>query len=144
MRKNEVGGGPSDEGEFPAIEQRTLLSTAGCIGIGLHSGESVEMVLYPAEPGTGIILRRTDIANGGSIIPLNWQHIVDSQLATSVGNEHGVTVSTVEHLMAALAGCQIDNAIVEVDGPELTIMDGSADPFVSMIEQAGTRNQNAL
>lgn len=101
------------------------------------------MVMCPAEPGTGVVLRRTDIANGGSIIPLNWRHIVDSQLATTVGNDHGVRVSTVEHLMAALAGCQIDNVIVEVDGPELPIMDGSAGPFVAMIEQAGTRNQNA-
>ena len=143
MRKNEFGGGPANGSKFPAIEQRTLLSTAGCIGIGLHSGKAVEMVLHPAEPDTGIILRRTDIANGGSIIPLNWQQIVDSHLATTVGNEHGVTVSTVEHLMAALAGCQIDNAIVEVDGPELPIMDGSAGPFVTIIEQAGIRNQNA-
>jgi len=143
LSKNEVGNDLPNEGEFPAIEQRTLSSTARCIGIGLHSGESVEMVICPAEPGTGITLRRTDIANGGSLIPLNWRHIVDSRLATTVGNDFGVTVSTVEHLMAALSGCQIDNAIVEVDGPELPIMDGSAGPFVAMIEQAGTQVQNA-
>ena len=101
------------------------------------------MAIRPAGPNAGITIRRTDIANGGSLIPLNWQHIVDSRLATTVGNSYGITVSTVEHLMAALAGCQIDNAIVEVDGPELPIMDGSARPFVAMIEQAGTRVQNA-
>ncbi len=143
MSTNEVGSGLPNEDEFPAIEQRTLLSTARCVGIGLHSGKSVEMVICPAEPGTGMTLRRTDIANGGSFIPLNWRHIVDSRLATTVGNHFGVTVSTVEHLMAALAGCQIDNAIIEVDGPELPIMDGSAGPFVAMIEQAGTQVQNA-
>ena len=143
MRTNEAGDGLPNAGESPAIEQSTLSSAARCVGIGLHSGKSVEMAICPAEPGTGIVLRRTDIANGGSIIPLNWRHIVDSQLATTVGNDYGVKVSTVEHLMAALAGCQIDNAIVEVDGPELPIMDGSAGPFVAMIEQAGTRNQNS-
>ncbi len=143
MSTNEVGSGRPNETEFPAIEQRTLLSTARCVGIGLHSGKSVEMVICPAEPSTGITLRRTDIANGGSLIPLNWRHIVDSRLATTVGNGHGITVSTVEHLMAALAGCQIDNAIIDVDGPELPIMDGSAGPFVAMIEQAGTQAQNA-
>ena len=129
--------------EFPAIEQRTLQATARCIGIGLHSGESVSMAIRPAGPGMGIAIRRTDIANGGSLIPLNWQHVVDSRLATTVGNSYGVAVSTVEHVMAALAGCQIDNAVIEVDGPELPIMDGSAGPFVAMIEQAGTKVQNA-
>lgn len=112
-----------------------------CAGIGLHSGETVEMAIGPAEPGTGIVIRRTDIANGGAHIPLNWRYIVDSRLSTTVGNDYGITVSTVEHLMAAFSGCQIDNAIVEVDGPELPIMDGSARPFVKMIEQAGTKAQ---
>ncbi len=143
MTTNEVGSGLPNASEFPAIVQRTLSSTARCVGVGLHSGKSIEMEIGPAEPGTGITLRRTDIANGGSLIPLNWRHIVDSRLATTVGNEFGVTVSTVEHLMAALAGCQIDNALVEVDGPELPIMDGSAGPFVAMIEQAGTQVQKA-
>ncbi len=143
MTTSEVGSALSNESEFPAIEQRTLSAMARCAGIGLHSGELVEMAIFPAEPGTGITIRRTDIANGGSSIPLNWRYIVDSRLATTVGNDLGITVSTVEHLMAALAGCQIDNAIVEVDGPELPIMDGSARPFVAMIEQVGTQVQNA-
>jgi UDP-3-O-[3-hydroxymyristoyl] N-acetylglucosamine deacetylase len=140
---NAVGGSRPSESEFPAIEQKTLTSTARCVGIGLHSGKTVEMAICPAEPGAGITIRRTDVVNGGAHIPLNWRHIVDSRLATTVGNGYGITVSTVEHLMAALAGCEIDNAIVEVDGPELPIMDGSARPFVAMIEQAGTRVQDA-
>ena len=138
LSTNHVGGDLSNDSEFPAIGQKTLRSATRCVGIGLHSGKTVEMAILPAEAGTGVTLRRTDIANGGSHIPLDWRHIVDSRLATTVGNDHGITVSTVEHLMAALAGCQIDNAIVEVDGPELPIMDGSAGPFVAMIEQAGT------
>ena len=140
---NQVGSGLPHASEFPAIEQRTLQSTACCVGIGLHSGESVAMAIRPAGPDMGITLRRTDIANGGSLIPLNWRHVVDSKLATTVGNSYGVTVSTVEHLMAALAGCQIDNAVIDVDGPELPIMDGSAKPFVAMIERAGTKLQDA-
>ena len=143
LSTNQVGDGLPHGSHFSAVAQSTVLSTVRCNGIGLHSGESVAMAICPAEPGTGITIRRTDIANGGSLIPLNWRHIVDSNLATTVGNSYGITVSTVEHLMAALAGCRIDNAIVEVDGPELPIMDGSAGPFVAMIEQAGTLVQDA-
>ena len=88
-------------------------------------------------------MRRTDMANGGALIPVTWRNVVDTRLATTVGNDHGVTVSTVEHLMAALAGCEIDNAIIDVDGPELPIMDGSAAPFVFLIECAGTVEQSA-
>jgi len=143
LKTSEFGSELSSESVFPAIVQRTLSSAVRCAGIGLHSGEAIAMAIRPAEPGAGIVLRRTDITNGGAHIPLNWRHIVDCRLATTVGNDFGFTVSTVEHLMAALAGCQIDNAIVEVDGPELPIMDGSAGPFVAMIEQAGTRTQDA-
>ncbi len=142
LTTNEYRGELSNMGEFPAVEQRTLSSMTHCSGIGLHSGEVVEMAICPAEPGAGITIRRTDVANGGSHIPVTWRHIADSRLATTVGNDYGITVSTVEHLMAALAGCQIDNAVIEVDGPELPIMDGSARPFVAMIEQAGTLVQN--
>ena len=143
MSTNEVGRDLSNKSESQAIDQRTLSSSVRCAGIGLHSGKAVEMSIGPAEPGSGITLRRTDVANGGAFIPMNWRYIVDSRLATTVGNDYGITVSTVEHLMAALAGCQIDNAIVEVDGPELPIMDGSAGPFVAMIERAGMRIQDA-
>lgn len=141
MNTNKVGSCLSDKSEFTKIEQKTLSSTVKCVGIGLHSGETVEMAIGAGAPDSGIVIRRTDIANGGAHIPLNWRNIVDSRLATTVGNDYGITVSTVEHLMAAFAGCQIDNAVIEVDGPELPIMDGSARPFVKMIEQAGTKAQ---
>jgi UDP-3-O-[3-hydroxymyristoyl] N-acetylglucosamine deacetylase len=125
------------------MNEKTLRTPVGCSGIALHSGIDVEMKLLPAKAGSGIVLRRTDIANGGSIIPVSWENIVSSNLATTIGNEHGVTVSTVEHLMAALAGCEIDNVVIEVDGPELPIMDGSAAPFVDLIEEAGIVEQDA-
>lgn len=139
---DETGAGPDGRVSTP-MNQKSLRKPVGCSGITLHSGIDVEMKLLPAETGSGLTLRRTDIANGGSLIPVSWENVVSSHLATTIGNEHGVTVSTIEHLMAALAGCEIDNVVIEVDGPELPIMDGSAAPFVDLIEQAGIVEQDA-
>lgn len=125
------------------MNEKTILKPVGCSGVALHSGVDVVLKLLPAEIGAGIVLRRTDIANGGSLIPVSWENVVSAQLATMIGNDHGVTVSTVEHLMSALAGCEIDNVVIEVDGPELPIMDGSAAPFVKLIEKAGVVEQDA-
>jgi UDP-3-O-[3-hydroxymyristoyl] N-acetylglucosamine deacetylase len=100
------------------------------------------MTLHPAAPGTGLWLRRTDIA-GGASLPLTWNNVVDTRMATTIGNADGVRVGTVEHLMAALAGCEIDNAVVELDGPEVPVMDGSAAPFVALIEKGGIARQAA-
>lgn len=125
------------------INQKTIASPAGCTGIALHSGARANVCIAPADTDTGIVVRRIDIVNGGSIIPVSWRNVVDSRLATTIGNGYGITVSTIEHLMAALAGCEIDNAIIEVDGPELPIMDGSAAAFVQLIEQAGVVAQAA-
>ena len=124
-------------------QQKTLKSAINCVGIALHSGAKVTMVLRPAEPHTGIVFKRTDIMGGGSLVPARWDHVVDTRLNTTLGNSDGVTVSTVEHLMAAFSGCGVDNAIVEINGPELPIMDGSAAPFVFLIECAGIRQQKA-
>ncbi len=101
------------------------------------------MRLCPAEPDTGIVFRRTDVANGGSEIAARWENVVDTRLNTSVGNEYGTRVGTIEHLMAALSGCGIDNAVVEIDGPEVPAMDGSAAPFVFLVECAGIATQEA-
>lgn len=125
------------------MNEKTVKEPVGCSGVALHSGVDAALRLLPARAGSGIVLRRTDIANGGAIIPVSWENVVSSQLATTVGNGYGVTVSTVEHLMAALAGCEIDNVVVEVDGSELPIMDGSAAPFVDLIERAGVVEQDA-
>ena len=101
------------------------------------------MTLHPAVPGAGIAFRRTDIADSATI-PVRWDGVVDTRMATTLGNADGVRVGTVEHLMAALAGCEIDNALIEIDGPEVPVMDGSAAPFVALIEKAGIVRQAAV
>ena len=101
------------------------------------------MSLYPADPNTGIIFRRTDIPGQNAAIPARFDRVSDTRLCTTLSNEAGVQIATVEHLMAALAGCEIDNVIIEVNGTEVPIMDGSAEPFVFLIECAGTVHQNA-
>ena len=125
------------------MKQRTLKSSIGCTGIGLHSGNKVSMNLHPADAGTGIIFRRVDRVSGHRDVEASWRNVVDSRMATTVGNDDDVRVATVEHLMAAFAGCAIDNAVVELDGPEVPIMDGSAAPFVFLIECAGIVEQKA-
>lgn len=126
-----------------ATKQKTLKTEIGCTGVALHSGRKTTLALKPAEENSGIRICRTDLVNGAREIAVNWASVVDTQLATTVGNDHGTTVSTVEHLMAALAGCEIDNVLIEVDGPEIPIMDGSAEPFVFLVECAGIVEQEA-
>jgi UDP-3-O-[3-hydroxymyristoyl] N-acetylglucosamine deacetylase len=125
------------------IKQKTLKTEIGCTGVALHSGRKTSLTLKPAEENTGIRICRTDLLNGAREIVVNWANVVDTRLATTVGNDHGSTVSTVEHLAAALAGCEIDNVLIEVDGPEIPIMDGSSAPFVFLIECAGIVEQSA-
>jgi UDP-3-O-[3-hydroxymyristoyl] N-acetylglucosamine deacetylase len=121
--------------------QKTLKKPIHCRGIGLHSGARINMALFPAAPDTGIVFRRSDLDQVE--IAANWRNIVDSTLCTTLGDRAGVTVATVEHLMAALAGLEVDNAIVELDGPEVPVMDGSAAPFVFLLECAGLVEQRA-
>jgi UDP-3-O-[3-hydroxymyristoyl] N-acetylglucosamine deacetylase len=98
--------------------------------------------LNPAPAGTGIVFRRTDVQGAGAEIPASWNNVIDTKLCTALGNEQGVHVSTVEHLMAALYGSEIDNAVIEISGTEVPIMDGSAQPFVFLIECAGVVEQD--
>jgi UDP-3-O-[3-hydroxymyristoyl] N-acetylglucosamine deacetylase len=126
------------------VSQTTLRNAISCVGDGLHSGRRIAMRLCPAPADTGIVFRRTDVGGDAGEIPATWDNVVDTQLCTVVANRHDVQVGTVEHLMAALAGCGIDNAIVEVDGPEVPAMDGSASPFVFLIECAGTETQDEV
>jgi UDP-3-O-[3-hydroxymyristoyl] N-acetylglucosamine deacetylase len=123
--------------------QSTLKTCIPYVGTGLHTGSRVGMLVRPAEVNTGVRFVRKDMANGRGVIPALWHHVVDTHYGTTIGNEFGVSVSTIEHLMAALYGCGIDNAIVELDGPEVPILDGSAEPFVAMVERAGIVRQNA-
>ncbi len=127
---------------IPAARQKTLRSRINCSGVGLHSGRRVMLTIGPAATDTGIQFKRTDAAGNGAVIPARWDRVVDTRLCTVIGNGDGVVVSTVEHLMAAFAGLGIDNATVEIDGPEVPIMDGSADAFVFLIECAGIVEQS--
>src|SRR3954467_8332826 len=127
-------------GKMGISPQRTLRKAASCRGIGLHSGQPVTMTLRPAAPESGIVFRRSD---AGAEIRAAWNNSIESALSTVLSNREGVHVGTVEHLMAALAGNRIDNAVVELDGPEVPIMDGSAAPFVHLIESVGTVAQDA-
>jgi UDP-3-O-[3-hydroxymyristoyl] N-acetylglucosamine deacetylase len=125
------------------VRQKTFKTSIHCTGTGLHSGAKVSMTLNPAPAGTGIVFRRTDVPSAIADIRALWSNVVDTRLCTAVGNEDGVRVSTIEHLMSALYGGEIDNAIIEINGPEVPIMDGSAQPFVFLIECAGVVEQDA-
>jgi len=138
-----IVGKDSSKDTRGSVWQRTLKSAIGCTGIGLHCGMRISMTLHPADSDTGIVFRRTDIAAKGAVIPALWSHVVDTRLCTVIGNEDRVVVGTVEHLLAAFAGIGIDNAVVEINGPEVPAMDGSAAPFVFLMECAGIYEQNA-
>ena len=123
------------------IHQRTLNKAVSCSGIGLHSGKTVQLTLKPASVNHGIKFVRKDLPDNPSI-PARFNCVVDTSLATVIGS-NGVIVSTIEHLMACLAGLSIDNAIVELDSYEVPVMDGSAGPFTRMILEAGIRELEA-
>lgn len=123
--------------------QHTVATTAICAGIGLHSGAHVRLAIRPAPANTGIVFVRTDLSDIDNRVPARADAAPPSPLCTVLVNTSGVTVSTVEHLMAALAALDIDNAIVEVDGPELPILDGSSKGFVQILDRAGRRLQES-
>jgi UDP-3-O-[3-hydroxymyristoyl] N-acetylglucosamine deacetylase len=127
-------------GDMTTASQQTLKTKIGCRGIGLHSGRKVALTFLPAPADTGIVFRRTD---AGAEIRASWANAIESPRCTVLSNGEGITIGTVEHLMAALAGAEIDNAIIELDGPEVPIMDGSAAPFLFLIECAGIVEQDA-
>ncbi len=120
--------------------QTTIRSAATFNGKGLHSGASVRMTIRPAQANHGIWFRRTDVIGRDPMIPASWDSVTPSRLCTVVENASGVSVQTIEHLMAALAGCGVHNALIEIDGPEVPILDGSAKPFVSAILGRGVRD----
>lgn len=118
--------------------QRTLRRAISCAGIGLHSGNKVQLSLKPAPVDFGIRFRRTDL--GDHEVPANVQHLGGNQLATAL-SRNAVSVETVEHLLAALVSMRIDNVLIELNSPEVPIMDGSAAPFVYLIQEAGIKPQ---
>jgi UDP-3-O-[3-hydroxymyristoyl] N-acetylglucosamine deacetylase len=121
------------------MKQTTLANKVSCVGVGLHSGSHVNLSLLPATADTGIVFRRLDVAREESLVPARYNAVCETRLGTTIKNTYGVTVATIEHLMAALWGAGVDNAIVELDGPEVPIMDGSSEPFTFMIECAGVK-----
>ena len=118
------------------LNQKTIKNSIKFEGIGLHSGKKVDMSLVPSQPNTGIIFKRSDLKNN-NLIYTSIFNVSKTSYCTKLTNEHGVTVSTVEHLMAALCGLGIDNLLIELNSEELPIMDGSAKSFVEKIEDAG-------
>jgi UDP-3-O-[3-hydroxymyristoyl] N-acetylglucosamine deacetylase len=120
------------------VWQTTVKASVSCAGIGLHSGSEVTLTLRPAPADTGIVFIRTDVEPAvEAYIPAVCGSVCDLTLSSKIGNKFGHVVGTVEHLLAALAGLRVDNAIIEIDGPEVPIMDGSAQPFIELIERAG-------
>jgi len=121
--------------------QQTLNRKTIIKDIGLHSGRDITMSLIPADEDHGIVFVRTDLPEEKNVIPALWNTVVDTQLCTVIGNDHGATIGTIEHLMSALRGCGVDNLLIHIDGAEVPAMDGSAMPFVEAIEKIGLQQQ---
>ena len=124
-----------------ALSQKTVNNSLSIKGIGLHTGEPVNIKINPAEPNTSIVFKRTDLNNNNYIIP-SVVNVTNTSFCTTVSNEFGVKVSTVEHLMGALFGLGVDNALIEIDSQEVPILDGSAKEFVEKINLTGIKSSN--
>lgn len=125
------------------ISQKTINSAVSCSGIGIHSGVKVSITLNPAPIDSGIIFRRTDVEPAKSKVLANYKNVIETNLGTTISNEFGVKISTIEHLMAAIWGSGIDNLFIDIDNQEVPIMDGSSEPFVFLLECAGINVQDA-
>tara|TARA_B100000953_G_scaffold285958_1_gene267015 strand:- start:2177 stop:3097 length:921 start_codon:yes stop_codon:yes gene_type:complete len=123
------------------LNQKTIANSILMNGVGLHSGKKVSMKILPAEPNTGIVFKRTDVKKNNIIIPSVF-NVTNTVLCTTISNEVGVKVYTIEHLMGALFGKGVDNAIIEIDNEEVPILDGSAKVFISEIEKSGVKTSN--
>ena len=128
--------------QFDRACQYTLRNSISCAGVGLHSGRKLTLTLHPATVDSGIVFRRTDL---GIDIPARFDNVVDTRFSTVVAapGQPQSRLGTIEHVMAALAGCGIDNVRIDVDGPEIPVLDGSAAPFVFLIDCAGREQQSA-
>jgi UDP-3-O-[3-hydroxymyristoyl] N-acetylglucosamine deacetylase len=119
--------------------QKTIANKVSCIGVGLHSGIKTSLTLKPASEDSGVVFIRTDVKDKNNIVEASYKNVSNTMLGTTLCNEDGIRVATVEHLMAALWGCGIDNCEIEIDGPEIPIMDGSSEPFVFLVDCAGIK-----
>ena len=123
------------------LTQKTLSKSISFNGIGIHTGSSVKLTINPAAPNTGIVFKRVDLFSNNTIYP-NYSNVSDTTLCTTISNEQGAKVSTIEHLMGALFGLGIDNALIEINKEEVPILDGSAKVFIEKIISAGIENSN--
>ena len=123
------------------LNQKTVNKNVVFKGVGLHSGKNVNLTIKAAEPDTGIIFKRVDLEHNNIIYP-NFLNVTNTSLNTTVSNEYGFKVSTIEHLMGALFGIGVDNAIIEIDNEEVPIMDGSAKEFINEILKVGLKSSN--
>ena len=124
-----------------ALNQKTIKDNISFRGVGLHTGLQANLTIKPAEPNTGIIFKRTDIKDNNIIIP-NLFNVSSAFFCTTISNEHGVSVTTIEHLMGAFYGMGIDNALIEIDNKEVPILDGSAKMFVEAISNIGIKKSD--
>ena len=123
------------------LSQSTVSNKISLNGVGIHTGKKVNLNILPASPNSGIIFKRVDLNDNNIVIP-NFENVSEATLCTTISNQYGVKVSTIEHLMAAFLGLGIDNAIVELDSQEVPILDGSAMNFVKVIKETGLKNSD--
>ncbi len=123
---------------MPILTQRTISKRISTKGIGIHTGIEAKIEIFPAQPNSGIIFKRIDLKKNNIVIP-HFNNVSEATLCTTISNDYGVKVSTVEHLLGALYGMGIDNAIIELDSQEVPILDGSAKQFVELIQEAGIK-----
>jgi UDP-3-O-[3-hydroxymyristoyl] N-acetylglucosamine deacetylase len=126
-----------------SIYQHTIKAPVTITGVGVHSGSAASITIKPAAVNTGINFIRTDITDRPNVVPARWDAVTETRLCTVISNKHGVTVSTIEHLLSAFAALGLDNATVEINGPEIPIMDGSAIHFVEKLNVTGLARQGA-
>jgi len=122
--------------------QQTIANSVTCTGVGLHTGKPATLTLRPATANSGYVFMRMDVPEDSRRIPARWDMVTDTAMCTKITNPQGVSVSTIEHVIAALAGCGVHNVIIELDGPEVPVMDGSSSDFVDMIRQASAHQQH--
>ena len=125
------------------LNQKTVLKPVSISGIGLHTGLKSNVKILPSVPNSGIIFNRIDIKNNKGIVNPNFGNVSETNLCTTISNEYGTQISTIEHLMGALYGVGIDNAIIEIDNQEVPILDGSAKNWVNLIKEAGVKSSDA-
>ena len=125
-----------------ALNQKTIKDKINFSGVGLHSGQIVNVTIKPSDPNSGIVFKRVDVKNNNLVIP-NFSNVSNTSLNTTISNEFGIKVSTIEHLMGALFGLGVDNALIEIDNEEVPILDGSAKNFIEKIVSTGLKISNA-